>query len=214
MLRVGLLFRALGPSECFGVKGFTAKWLLRVVGLPVILGAIVSCVYLQQRYSKSVGPSKAAKGAKAQMFMVTFFVSMFGCQSLTMRHRFYLIVCGRVQCYPTICIISFAAFICREMTEDISVLEADDAIVCQDASHRVLQGVSVAVVIIIAFGLPVLFGAILWTAARDYQRNSAGPNEEIAKRMADELDVPLETAQYVIRDVTIGQNYSFLMDAY
>ena len=75
MLCAGLLFRALGPSECFGVKGFTAKWLLRVVGLPVILSAIVALIYLQQRLSKSVGPSKAAKAAQGQMFMVVFFVS-------------------------------------------------------------------------------------------------------------------------------------------
>ena len=210
----GLLFRALGPSECFGVKGFTAKWLLRVVGLPVVLSAIVALVYLQQRHSKSVGPSKAAKGAKAQMFMVIFFVSAIGCQSLSTRHLSQVTVCDCVQCYPTICIVSFAAFICRQLTEDTSVLESDDAIICEDPSHRALQGVSVGVVIIIAFGMPVLFGAILWIAARDYQRNTAKPNEEIAKRMAEELDVPLGTAEYVIRDVTIGTNYSFLMDAY
>ena len=75
MLCAGLLFRALGPSECFGVKGFRAKWLLRVVGLPVVLSTVVALIYIQQRHSKSVGPSKAAKGAKAQMFMVIFFVS-------------------------------------------------------------------------------------------------------------------------------------------
>lgn len=212
LLCAGLLFRALGPSECFGVKGFTAKWLLRVVGLPVVLSAIVALVYLQQRVS--AGPSKAAKGAKAQMFMVIFFVSALRCQSLSTRHVSQVTVCDCVQCYPTICIVSFAAFICRQLTEDTSVLESDDAIICEDSSHRVLQGVSVGVVIIIAFGMPVLFGSILWIAARDYQRNTAKPNEEIAKRMAEELDVPLRTAEYVIRDVTIGTNYSFLMDAY
>ena len=212
----GLLFRALGPSECFGVKGFTAKWLLRVVGLPVILSAIVALIYLQQRLSKSVGPSKAAKAAQGQMFMVIFFVSgtvLLQFQSLNTRHRFQLTVRGCAQCYPTICIVSFAAFICRQLTEDTSVLEADDAIICEDPSHKALQGVSVGIIILIAFGMPVLFGLILWTAARNYQRNIAKPNEEIAKRMADELDVPLSTAEYVVRDVTIGQNYSFLMDA-
>ena len=118
-----------------------------------------------------------------------------------------------MQCYPTICIVSFAAFICRQLTEDSSVLEADDAIVCEDPSHRVLQGFSVGVIVIIAFGMPALFGAILTRKAKDYERNTAGSNAEIAKRMAEELDVPLCTAEYVIRDVTIGQNYSFLMDA-
>jgi hypothetical protein len=36
----GILFKALGPSECFGLKGFTSKWLLRVVGLPGIIGVL------------------------------------------------------------------------------------------------------------------------------------------------------------------------------
>ena len=92
-------------------------------------------------------------------------------------------------CYPTICIVSFASFICRQLTEHDSVLEADDSIVCEDASHRALQGVSVAVIVFIAFGMPVFFGYILLKASRDYKRESAEPNQEIAKRMANELDV-------------------------
>ena len=28
----GLLFRALGPSECFGIQGFSAQFMLRVLG--------------------------------------------------------------------------------------------------------------------------------------------------------------------------------------
>ena len=87
----GLLFRALGPSECFGVKGFTAKvtttpfkfenpcsladlegglrqWLLRVVGLPVLLSTVVALLYIQQRHS--IGAAKAGSNAKGQMFMV------------------------------------------------------------------------------------------------------------------------------------------------
>ena len=44
-------------------------------------------------------------------------------------------------------------------------------------------------IVFIAFGMPVLFGYILLKASRDYKRESAEPNQEIAKRMANELDV-------------------------
>jgi len=95
-----------------------------------------------------------------------------------------------------------------------SVLESDDRIVCEDASHRALQGVSGVVVALIAFGLPVLFSWILIQSARDYERTSKGPNAKMAKQLAQEMHTELTVAEYVIRDVQIGEDYSFLMDAY
>ena len=184
----GLLFRALGPSECFGVQGFTAKWLLRVVGLPLLLTTLVSLYYVHDR--RKSGAAKARTNFKGHMFFVVFF------------------------CYPTVCIVTFAAFICRQLTREDSVLEADDSVVCEDSSHRLLQGVSVGMVVFVAFGLPLLFGVVLIKSARDYERTSAKPNAEMAKRLAKELDADVAVAEYVIRDVTIGQDYSFLMDAY
>ena len=45
----GLLFRALGPSECYGIKGFTAKWLLRIVAMPLACGIIILGLYMHNR---------------------------------------------------------------------------------------------------------------------------------------------------------------------
>ena len=67
---------------------------------------------------------------------------------------------------------------------------------------------------IIAVGLPLYFGVVLVWEAKVYQRDFAGPNEAMAKRFANELGVKKEQAEFVIRDVSIGQGYSFLMDAY
>ena len=69
----GLLFRALGSSECFGLIGFTSKWTLRVVVLPVILAFIVAVVYCIEKGSK---PDKAGSHAKGNMFFAIFFVSV------------------------------------------------------------------------------------------------------------------------------------------
>lgn len=114
-------------------------------------------------------------------------------------------------CYPTICIVSFAAFICRFLTLEDSILQADDTVVCQDPSHRVLQGVSLVVIASVSIGLPVVFGIILVRLARSYDWQS---NKELAASFGKEMDVHADTAGYVIRDITIGRQYSFLMDAY
>lgn len=62
----GLLFRALGPSECFGLKGFTARWLLRIIGLPAVMGTIVFLYYMYNR--RLNGKKTAAAEAKGHCF--------------------------------------------------------------------------------------------------------------------------------------------------
>ena len=69
----GLLFRALGSSECFGLIGFTSKWTLRVVVLPMILSLIVATVYCIEKGSN---PAKAGSHAKGNLFFAVFFVSL------------------------------------------------------------------------------------------------------------------------------------------
>ena len=100
------------------------------------------------------------------------------------------------------------------MSPTDSVLDADDSVFCEETSHRLLQGFSGIVIGVVAIGLPLVVGFVLVRAARRYQRDSAIPNKAIAQRMVAEMDVDFTTAEYVIRDVTIGRSYSFLMDGY
>eukprot|EP01045_Picozoa_sp_COSAG04_P002231 COSAG04_NODE_80_length_28110_cov_13.522847_5_plen_168_part_00 len=116
-------------------------------------------------------------------------------------------------CYPTICIVSFAATICTFVTEDDSVLDADDDIFCQAAQHRVMIAVSWIVIAAVALGIPTSFAWLLIRSARKYARETEANARDTARRLAKELDVDVSTASYVIRDVTIGSDYSFLMDA-
>jgi hypothetical protein len=67
----GLLFRATGPSECFGIQGFNSRWLLRVVGLPSVMGLCVAVVYLYERFGKH--SADAAVNAKGNCFFIVFF---------------------------------------------------------------------------------------------------------------------------------------------
>ena len=94
------------------------------------------------------------------------------------------------------------------------ILSSDDSVYCEDPSHRALQIVSLLVIAVVAVGLPLAFGFILLRASRRYERNLTGKHKEVAKRIAKELDVQEDQAAWVVRDVVIGRDYSFLMDAY
>lgn len=93
------------------------------------------------------------------------------------------------------------------------MLVNDDSIFCEDPGHRVLQVASGFVIAIIAVGLPVYFGVILKHSATVYEREYALPNKAMAQRLAQQLNVDETQAEFVIRDVSIGGGYSFLMDA-
>lgn len=211
----GLLFRALGPSECFGIKGFRAKWMLRVVGLPMVLAVVCTILFAHNTYK--YGTRRAVTLAKGHSF-----VSQPAIQCVTIDWPYDNLRDGFVCwwqmaiffCYPTICIVSFAAFICRPMTPSNSILEADDSIICENSSHRALQIVSGVVIAAVAIGIPLYFSYTLITSARQYEQTSKGPNAAMAKRLAVEMDTHVTVAEYVIRDIQIGEDYSFLMDGY
>ena len=76
-----------------------------------------------------------------------------------------------------------------------------------------IQVLSYFVVILFACGLPLAFGFILVRKASAYQRDTAGSNVALAKKVAEDLNVDEKQASFVIRDITIGEDYSFLMDA-
>ena len=99
------------------------------------------------------------------------------------------------------------------MTPTHWVLEADDSILCSDPAHQAIRGLSGVVVAVFAFGLPITFGYILLRLARSYNRETRGTNAALARRVAQDLKVDEVAAEFVIRDVIIGEDYSFLMDA-
>ena len=80
-------------------------------------------------------------------------------------------------------------------------------------AHQAIRALSGVVVAVFAFGLPVAFGYILLKAARSYKRETSGTNAALARRVAEDLKVDEVAAEFVIRDVIIGEDYSFLMDA-
>ena len=58
-----------------------------------------------------------------------------------------------------------------------------------------------------------MFGYILLKKAKVYDRETRGTNAALAGYVAKDLKVDGLAAEFVIRDVIIGEDYSFLMDA-
>ena len=80
----GLLFRALGPSECFGLKGFTSRWLLRVIGLPAIMAAI--CVLYYCYDSRKSSKYMATTNLKSHVRSFYMIERCYTLLSLTLQH--------------------------------------------------------------------------------------------------------------------------------
>jgi hypothetical protein len=81
----------------------------------------------------------------------------------------------------------------------------------------VLQLLSGLVIVAFGFGVPITFAVVLLVKARAEQRSDALDNSNtaaVARRVADKFHVEDAVAAFVVRDVNIGTQYSFLMDAY
>lgn len=183
----GLFFRALGPSECFGLQSYTQMWALRVFGLPCVIFVLGFLAYLNNVHRK--GREVARTTAKTHGFMGIFF------------------------CYPTICVVCFSSYMCRSIDEDNSVLDADDQVMCEDPEHKVLQSLSAVIITVVCIGIPLGSAVMLLRSARGYDDQTSS-NRKTVKRFVEEFGADEKEAEFVIRDISIGQSWSFLMDAY
>ena len=98
-----------------GLAGFVAKWLLRVLALPLALASIICAIYFIQ---KRRGSNSAAQDAASNVMAVIFFI------------------------YPTILKLGFAAFKCRPISPGSSALDDDDTVFCEDPSVVAIQTLS------------------------------------------------------------------------
>jgi hypothetical protein len=186
----GVLFRLLGlSSECAGLIGFNSRWTMRVVVLPLVLLVIIGIIYAVEK-CKREDSSKAGSHARGNMFLAVFFV------------------------YPGICAVAFQAFMCKPLSGDYSMVEADDTTLCEDDGHKPIQILSAIVIALFAVGLPAALLVTLMRKENAYKQSKDKElNAELAARVATTLDVNKYQAEMVIRDITIGQDYSWLAAA-
>ena len=185
------VFALIFDSECTGMDQFPTKWVLKVVVLPTVATVFVAGAYGWLHLER--GAAQAAQKAKSYGYGAVFLL------------------------YPSICNIAFATFECRELVagQNPQILEADDRFMCDDDEMLVLRSLSLVIIATIAVGVPVIFSILLVRNAREYQQTQSQLNAAVAARLAEEFGVDSKVADYVLRDVTtMGESFSFLMDAY
>ena len=123
--------------------------------------------------------------------------------------------------YPTICNTLFATFECRTLTtaqDSLSegVLEQDDRLLCSAGVMASLRWLSAVAIVCFALGVPLTFAVVLRRAARVYDTSEQRQlDRAVAARLADEIQIPVSAAEFIIRDVTaLGEKYGFLLDAF
>eukprot|EP01043_Picozoa_sp_COSAG02_P060898 COSAG02_NODE_8058_length_2728_cov_3.738684_2_plen_740_part_00 len=184
-------FSVIFDSECTGFDGFLAQWKLKVIVLPCSAALLVAGAYAFLHSEN--GAPHATQQAKSYGFGFVFLL------------------------YPSICNTAFAAFECRELVkgQEPRILEADDRLLCGSVEMQIVQSLSMAVIAVVALGVPLLFTLLLVQHARAYKSTRPELNAAVAARLAVEFKVDANIADYIVRDVTaMGQSFSFLLDAY
>ena len=83
--------------------------------------------------------------------------------------------------------------------------------ICEDSSHLALQIVSAALVAGFSCGLPLIFCTVLVSRARKAERQVSS---KLALMLHSKLGVDQRAAEYVLRDLEMGDDYTFLTAAY
>ena len=115
-------------------------------------------------------------------------------------------------CYPAIVNTVFATFICTNIAENYSILDADDRVLCDlnIFSYLVIYIASLLVIVLFACGVPI------WTAFfmhRVYS-NRSSVSESLQQRVSARLHIDLSMAEDLVGDIRIGGQYGFLVNAY
>ena len=223
----------LVPAGSFG--GFEMKWVLRVVGFPLMLFMISLTEYLVVWITARVTLDPKWAGERAEVWAkqngaLTGRRAAWG----TLGQRQLLLV---FLAYPQVINICFSALDCRAVSPSVYVLVDDDRIICPSGSflHKLggnLHTLSVAVLFLVGFGLPVGFGALIaWKAQHakvdehDVNRlltsGRSGTTAALVREYSDSdktatqlADQDRRDAEATIRQVRALGSFNFLTNAY
>ena len=197
------VFFFIGPGECYGLRDYRSWWMMKVFGMLGALSALIFCNYLsdvrKDARDKSGSKDTLSPGAKAMSHasLAVFF------------------------CYPGTCQLAFEVLLCRQVSEDESVFELDDRVLCSSDSHQVMTYFAYALIGVCVM-LPTYALLVLEGARRNYQAEMVGDirerRGETAKKAAQAAGVSLNVAKWVVTEVMIGtrnqKGWQTLTDGY
>ena len=113
---------------------------------------------------------------------------------------------------------AFAVFLCRLISLDpeVSVLEADDRVLCEDADHDIYQYASIVAILAVSLGVPLSMAALLRRERRRIRRarEQRPIGQSLEARVSDTFCIPVSEAAPAINDITMGSTYGFVVDAF
>eukprot|EP01052_Picozoa_sp_SAG31_P064407 SAG31_NODE_23268_length_507_cov_1.551471_1_plen_125_part_01 len=114
------------------------------------------------------------------------------------------------------CRLSLSSWQCTEsLSSDPStpwsILLADDRVLCEDPAHDTLQYISVAIIILVGFCLPLSLALYV----RHAYGQVTGIEDAVAEQIATELGLQNAAAAKALnRDVLVGNTFGPLVDSY
>jgi len=155
------VFGMLFSPECEGLASFENKWLLRIVGAPVLLAlvALAHGAYLLTQHTEPNAAGMVRKELKSDCMFIVFFI------------------------YPMVCNTCFNVFNCIELSD------ADS----HDLSSKLVLSAS-------------------WCCQHDAKADDS--STKLVARVAADLELDIEAVTYLLRDLELGSDFGFLMDAY
>ena len=173
--------------KCLTEVGFYSAWLIRTLLIPGLLYSGVLLWYTRERLRMDA--AVALESCRGNLFVVTFLI------------------------YPSVSNRAFSVFNCRRLSADVQVLHEDYSVLCGTSEHALYQILAGAVALGFSAGVPVALMAMMMQRAREHSTVTAA-DRFVARRVAEELHLDDKKAIDVIRDVRMGREYSFLVNAY
>ena len=94
----------------------------------------------------------------------------------------------------------------------VSILIADDRVMCEDPVHEAYQLASFILIVLVAIGVPCATAYFLRVDA--LSRQESGVADSLKRAVAEAFQIPLDEAEIAVNDVRLGSTYGFLVDAY
>ena len=182
----GDLWSLLLNTDCFGLRGFRHKWIQLVILQPIVFGTVVGLMFVKQKKDSKDGGRGARSQAQDNLFFVMFI------------------------CYPALCQICFSAWQCTLSLfpdQEYTILQADDRVSCENPSHDILQYISVAIIGVIGFGVPVCCAISIYRAYKRAPKYADNTYKQIAQ------DLKLQNkkaAKKLVSHILVGTSFGAL----
>eukprot|EP01052_Picozoa_sp_SAG31_P027783 SAG31_NODE_2629_length_5350_cov_2.286612_5_plen_713_part_01 len=181
--------RSLILLDCISHMSYYTIWTLQVFGLPSVLAAAVFAKYFLHTRKQTTDTSNALRELYNDLFVVVFLV------------------------YPSVCNHAFKMFDCRCLSAELCVLRANYEMLCYTSKHKLYKVVAFVVMVVFSFGVPVGVVVLMMRRLREYT-TADKIDRFVARHVATELQTDDTSAMDAIRDVMMGRQYSFFVNAY